>query len=273
MRKIYSRLLLTASILLVSWLVSWPVAAAVQSKAVDYQDGQSKLQGYLFWDDRFSGKRPGILVVHEWWGLNDYAKGRARQLAELGYTAFALDMYGAGKVTRHPAQAKTWMKQINENKEIWVRRSKAGLAVLKQQPIVDTSHTAAIGYCFGGATVLEMAYAGLDLDAVVSFHGSLPVPTEDQMDKIKASILVAQGNDDPFVPAEKVAALRAALEKTEVDWELAVFGNTRHSFTNPGAADYGMDALAYNPRADKRSWAMMLELFAEKFQSSEAESR
>ena len=252
-------------VIITSLAAGLPAAAGIQTKSIDYRDGSTELQGYLVWDDNLKGKRPGVLVVHEWWGLNDYARQRARQLAEAGYVAFALDMYGKGRVTKHPDQASTWMKQVQENRDAWVRRATAGLAAFKKQSLVDTDRLAAIGYCFGGATVLNMAYAGVDLKAVVSFHGALPLPEEKQQKPILASILVAQGHDDPFVPSEQVAALQAALAKTAADWEVIVFGATRHSFTNPDAASYGMDALAYNPRADHRSWAMMLELFNEKF--------
>ena len=268
-----NRILLLFVLISVLLVFGYPANAEIQVKSVDYRDGSMELTGFLAWDDKIKASRPGVLVIHEWWGLNDYAKQRARQLAEQGYVAFAVDMYGAGKVTRHPDEASAWMKEINKNSQQWVRRANAGLAVLKQQPLVDTQKLAAIGYCFGGATVLQMAYAGLDLDAVVSFHGSLPTPADDQLDNIKASILVAHGNSDPFVPAEKVAALRTALEKAGADWQLLVFGNTRHSFTNPDAASYGIEALAYNQLADQRSWAMMLELFEEKFQHAETVSR
>lgn len=244
-------------------LIHGPVWGELKSQVVDYQDGETRLQGYLVWDDSQTGRRPGVLVVHEWWGLNDYARQRARQLAELGYVAFALDMYGAGKVTRHPDQAGSWMKEIRNNNRQWVTRAETGLSVLKRRPEVDPQRLAAIGYCFGGATVLQMAYSGLDLDAVVSFHGSLPVPQESQLKQIQASILVAHGSADPFVPREAATTLINALDRAGVDWELAMFGNTRHGFTNPSAAEYGMEALAYNRQADRRSWAMMRELFDE----------
>ena len=238
--------------------------AEVRTRTVDYAHEGVKLQGFLAWDDRSDAKRPGVLVIHEWWGLNDYARQRAMQLAEQGYVAFALDMYGEGKVTKHPDQAGAWMKEIQQNLAQWVQRADAGLQVLKQQPVVDTQKLAAIGYCFGGATVMQMAYAGIDLDAVASFHGSLPTPAEDAGD-IKPRILVAHGNADPFVPPEKVDAFRQALEDAGAHWTMMEFGGVKHSFTNPSAGDYGIEALAYDAQADKQSWQMLLWLFEDTF--------
>jgi dienelactone hydrolase len=151
--------------------------AEVKTETVQYRDGDQVLTGFIAYDDSLPGKRPGVLVVHEWWGLNDYAKRRAEMLAELGYVAFAADMYGDNRVTEHAADAKGWMMQITENQDAWQRRALAGLEALKASDKVDGERLAAIGYCFGGATVMQMAYAGADLDGVVSFHGSLPVAT------------------------------------------------------------------------------------------------
>jgi len=148
--------------------------AAVVTKTVEYKDGDTSLTGYLTYDDGIGGKRPGVIVVHEWWGLNDYARKRAEMLAGLGYVALAIDMYGDGKVTEHAGEASGWMKQITENVDAWQRRALLGLDVLRQHELVSAEQLAAVGYCFGGATVMQMAYAGADLDGVVSFHGSLP---------------------------------------------------------------------------------------------------
>jgi dienelactone hydrolase len=248
-----------------SCLMAVQAVAEVQTRTIPYQHGSTELQGYLAWDDRFDGKRPGVLVVHEWWGLNDYARARARQLAEQGYVAFAPDMYGTGKVTSHPDQAGAWMKEIKENVDRWVDRAGSGLAVLQQQAGVDSRRLAAIGYCFGGATVMHMAYAGLDVDLVASFHGSLPVAADSQLPAIKAKILVAHGNADPFVPAERVGAFRDALAKSDADWTMMEFGGVKHSFTNPGAGDYGIDALVYDQQADQQSWQMLLWLLDDTF--------
>ena len=242
--------------------------AEVHSKQVRYQHKGVELEGYLAWDDRFDGKRPGVLVVHEWWGLNDYARSRVRQLAEQGYVAFALDMYGAGKVTGHPDQASTWMKEIQTNTAQWVSRADAGLSVLRQQETVDPQRLAAIGYCFGGATVMQMAYAGLDIDVVGSFHGSLPVADDKALQSIKARILIAHSNADPFVPTAQVQAFREALEKSGASWTMMEFGGVKHSFTNPSAADYELDALAYDAQADRQSWQMLLWMLEDTFKQS-----
>ncbi len=230
--------------------------AEVQTQAVTYQDGDQTLTGYLAYDDAVEGKRPGVLVVHEWWGLNDYAKRRAEMLAELGYVAFAADMYGDDRVTSHAADAKGWMQQITANVDGWRARAQAGLDVLKQQAQTDAERLAAVGYCFGGATVMQMAYAGADLDGVVSFHGSLPAPPED-LSAIAPSILAAHGSADDFVPPKNVQAFEDGLERVGADWQLVAYGGARHGFTNPTAADYGIDNVAYNPQADQRSWALM----------------
>ncbi len=238
--------------------------AEVKTKTIEYTDGETVLTGVLAWDDAAAGKRPGVLVIHEGWGLNDYAKGRAEQLAAEGYVAFALDMYGDNKVTTHPDEAGEWMQQITSSVDLWTRRAQLGLDVLTSQEQVDPGRAAAIGYCFGGATVMQMAYAGADLDAVVSFHGSLP-PASENVTSIEPRILVAHGRDDQFIPAERIVEFQQSLDRADADWEMTVYSGTRHSFTNPGADEYGIDNLAYNETADQRSWAAMLRLFGEVF--------
>ena len=255
----------TLFISLIGLMFSAQAMAAVQMKEVVYSDGDQQLRGYLAWDDSIKGKRPGVMVIHEWWGLNDYAKQRARMLAEEGYVAFAADMYGADKVTTHASDAKGWMTQIVSNQEAWQKRALLGLEQLKNSPLVDDSKTAAIGYCFGGATVMQMAYAGADLDGVVSFHGSLPPATPEQAANIKSSVLIAHGEADGFIPAERIVKFKEALSNANVDWEMNVYANAKHGFTNPGAGDFGMDALAYDEKADQRSWARMKAFFDEIF--------
>ena len=240
-----------------------PANAALQSREVSYQDGKTALMGYLVWEDAFSGKRPGVLVVHEWWGLNDYAKQRAEMLARLGYVAFAADMYGAGHVTTHPSEAKGWMKKITANVGRWQKRALLALDILKKVPQVDGARMAAIGYCFGGTTVMQMAYAGAALKGVVSFLGSLPVATASQAKKIRSRILVAHGNKDPFVSGKRIIQFQAALEKAGVNWHMVRFAGAKHGFTNPGADKAGMKGVAYNQEADKRSWKAMQGFFEE----------
>ena len=235
--------------------------AEIQTRALSYQDGDTRLTGHLYWDDAVAGKQPGVMVVHEWWGLNDYAKKRAKMLAELGYVAFAADMYGDNRVTEHAADAKGWMQQVTANIDAWQRRALLGLDQLKAQTQVDPGRLAAIGYCFGGATVMQMAYAGADLKGVVSFHGSLPPATPEQAANIRARVLVAHGDADSFVPEERIKAFKQVLTEAGADWEMDVYGGARHGFTNPDAGKFGIDGLGYHPEADRRSWARMQAFF------------
>lgn len=241
------------------------VFGEVQTKVIPYQHGKVQLEGVLAWDDAITGKRPGVLVVHEWWGLNDYAKDRAQQLAELGYVAFAVDMYGKEKLTTHPDQAGTWAKEVQANVSQWQARAIKGLAVLRSQDQVDTNNIAAIGYCFGGATVIQLAFSGEEINGVVSFHGALPLPTGKQAGKVKAKMLIAHGNADPFLKEEHIRKFRNALDKANVDWQMVLYAGARHSFTDPGADARGMDALQYNQDADRRSWKHMQLFFDEIF--------
>lgn len=251
---------------LLALLLAPPLAlGAIKTEIIEYKDGDTPLQGYLVYDDALEGKRPGIVVAHEWWGLNDYAKHRAEMLAGLGYVAFALDMYGDDKITAHAKEASGWMKQITDNVDGWQRRALLGLDVLKGNERVDAEKIAAVGYCFGGATVMQLAYSGADLDGVVSFHGSLPPATEEQQQRIKAPILVAHGEADGFIPAERIVAFKAALDASGTDWQMVTYGGARHAFTNPGAGEYGIDNLKYDPKADARSWALMQSFLDETF--------
>jgi dienelactone hydrolase len=249
-----------------------PAWTEVKTKTIDYRDGDTELQGYLAWDDAVQGKRPGIIVVHEWWGLDDYAKKRVQQLAKLGYVAFAADMYGKGQVTDHPDKAGEWSKQITSNVDAWQKRALAGLEVLRKQEQVDPQRLAAIGYCFGGATAMQMAYAGADLDGVVSFHGSLPVPEEGQGGNIKAKVLAFHGSEDGFVPREKVTAFQEAMDKAKADWHMVVFGGAKHGFTVPGVDKHGIENLRYDKEADERSWKHMQLFFDEIFGTNRGKS-
>lgn len=253
-------------LVLAALLISAPASAVMKQEQVSYQDGDVELKGLLYWDDAFTGKRPGVLVVHEWWGLNDYAKLRAEMLAESGFVAFAADMFGDGRITRHADEAKGWMQQITANIDAWQRRASLALEQLRKHPKVDADRLAAIGYCFGGATVMQLAYTGADLDGVVSFHGSLPPATPEQAASVKPRVLVAHGADDGFVPAERIEAFKKALSEAGVDWEMDIYSGARHSFTNPYADGYGMEGLAYKETADRRSWLRMLAFFEELFE-------
>lgn len=246
-------------------LLASNVMAAVKSEPVHYEYDGTKLTGYLYYDDAVTDKRPGVMVVHEWWGLNDYAKHRAEMLAGLGYVAFAADMYGDGKVTDKPEQAKEWMTEITSDVDAWRGTALAGLEQLKKSGKADPAKLAAIGYCFGGGTILQMVYSGTtDLKGVVSFHGSLPSAPDGT--EINAKVLAFHGNADAMVPPATVSKFMGQMEKTGADWQFVAFGGARHAFTNPDAGKYGIENLKYDEKADKRSWAGMQAFFNEIFQ-------
>ena len=234
----------------------------IKTETVEYKDGDVALKGYLAYDAATKEKRPGVLVVHELWGLNDYAKSRARQLAALGYVAFAADMYGQGKSTREPDQARAWSGELY-GKPLQHQRAAAGLEVLRKHELVDPQRVAAIGYCFGGTTVLTLALSGADVAGVVSFHGNLPLPKPGA--DVGAKILVCHGGDDTFIKAERITAFQQAMRKLDVDWQFIAYGGAVHSFTNPKADAAGIDGVKYNKHADQRSWRHMQAFFDEIF--------
>lgn len=242
--------------------------AEIKSQIVEYTvDGES-FTGYLAYDDQLQGKRPGILVVHEWWGHNDYVRHRADMLAELGYTAFALDMYGTGKVAQHPEDAKRFMQAVMDNMAAAEKRFDAGYNILRNHPSVETEQIAAIGYCFGGSTVLHMAREGVDLDGVVSFHGILATETPAQNGEVKAKLLVLTGADDPMVPSFQVDAFREEMTEANVSFKLYSYPGVTHAFTNPAADELGKRfnmPLAYDPGADADSWQKMQKFLSEIF--------
>lgn len=241
------------------------VRADVKTQTITYEYDGVTLKSYLAWDDAARGKRPGILVVHEWWGLNAYARRRAEQLAALGYVAFACDMYGEGKYTEHPKEAGQMATAVRKNVKVWQGRARAGLDILKKQKQVDPSKLAAIGYCFGGSTALQLAYTGAELSAVVTFHAALPVPEAEQAKAVKARLLICHGAMDKFIPEATILKFRAALEEAKVDYAMVYFGGAVHSFTVKGIDKKGVPGLAYNAAADRRSWAYMRLMFREAF--------
>lgn len=237
----------------------------ILTRTVSYEhDGQS-LEGFMAWDDEVEGRRPGVLVVHEWWGLNDYAKKRAKKIAALGYNAFALDMYGRGMVTHHPDKASEWSKRVTGNIELWQNRAMTGLEVLKQDARTDPGRLAAVGYCFGGSTVQQLAYAGSDLLGIVSLHGSLISPPEPVFDHVETKILICHGAADPLIKRETIPGYVAAMEQSGIDWQMIMYGDAKHAFTNPEADKAGMDAVSYNESADRRSWQHMKVFLNELF--------
>ena len=258
-RLLLTGLFLTASVALGAKIVTKPVA---------YEHAGTKLEGYLAYDDAqvAPGKKaPGVLVVPEWWGLNDYTKGRVRQLAELGYVAFGADMYGAGVATEDPKKAGELAGQFY-GKPLMAERAQAALDQLLGTGLVDGGRVAAIGYCFGGSTVQALAYSGAPLAGIVSFHGGLiPVPA-DAAAKNKAKILVCHGAVDPFVKPEEIVAFQQAMNAGKFDYQFISYAGAVHAFTNPGADAIAKATglpIAYNAAADKRSWALMRSFFGE----------
>ena len=239
--------------------------AGVQTKEVEYKQGETILQGFLAWDDAIEGKRPGVLVVHEWWGHNEHARDQAKRLAEAGYVGFALDMFGKGKVTTHPKDAQAFMSEVKKDPAVIPARFHAARDLLKRDPHVDGHRIAAIGYCFGGSVVLDEARSGADLDAVVSIHGALATRHPAETGKVRARILVLTGAADPFVPGEQVAAFTQEMKAADATFQVVSYPGVKHGFTNPNAGKAGLDALEYNAEADKKSWAAILEFFREVF--------
>jgi dienelactone hydrolase len=242
--------------------------AAVQGQEVVYASGDTQLHGYLATDTASTAKRPGILVVHEWWGHNEYARQRARMLAGLGYTALAVDMYGAGQQANHPQEAGQFAGALRQNLPLARERFSAAMEALRQHPTVDAQRIAAIGYCFGGSVVLEMARAGLDLAAVASFHGGLETANPARPGEVRARVLVLNGADDPMIPAEQLAAFRQEMTAAGVDYQLINYPGAKHSFTNPQADLYGEKfklPLAYDAEADRQSWQALREFLADTF--------
>jgi dienelactone hydrolase len=245
--------------------------AAIKTQEIPYQspDG-SKLIGYYAYDDSIQGARPGIVVVHEWWGLNDYAKRRARDLAALGYSALAIDMYGEGKNTEHPKDAMAFMQVATKDSAAASARFNAGLELLKKQPQTNPNKLAAIGYCFGGKVVLDAARQGVPLAGVVSFHGALVTTTPATPGSVKAKVLVEHGARDSMVTADNVSAFKAEMDTAGADYEFVSLEGAKHGFSNPDAdrlshGEHGGPDIGYNKAADERSWADMQAFFKKIF--------
>ncbi len=240
--------------------------ATLQGEEVTYKAGDTVLKGYLVYDNRIADRRPAVLVVHEWWGHNEYARKRARMLAKLGYTALAVDMYGDGKQADHPEHAGKFAGEVMKNMEAATARFQAGMRLLQEHKTVDPQKIAAIGYCFGGTIVLEMARLGTDLDGVVSFHGSLGTANPANPGQIKAEVLALNGAADPFVTAENIAQFKKEMEEAGVEYKFISYAGAKHGFTNPDADTFGKKfnmPLEYNAAADQQSWVEM-QLFFKK---------
>jgi dienelactone hydrolase len=244
----------------------------IRGEEVSYSAGDTTLKGYLAWDAGKSGPLPGVIVVHEWWGHNDYVRRRARMLAEEGYVALALDMYGDGKNTQHPEDAQKFVMEAVSDAAVAKERFLAAYDLLKQHDATDPTKIAAIGYCFGGAVVLQMARLGADLDGVASFHGTLsPQGPPAQAGVFKAKALVLHGADDALVPAAQVVAFKKEMEAAGVDHTFIAYPGAQHAFTNPAATERGNALnmpLAYDEAADNQSWAELQEFLNAVFADS-----
>ena len=244
-------------------LVATAAFGEVKTDVVEYRDGDVPLEGYLAWDDAIEGPRPGVLVVHQWKGLGEYEKRRARELAELGYAAFALDMYGKGIRPEAAAEAGKIAGAFKNDRDLTRTRAAAGLAALASNPLATDQPIAVMGYCFGGMVALELARSGAPVVGVVSFHGGLDTPDPRHAAQIKGKILVLHGADDPHVPPEQAEAFQKEMREAGVDWQLVAYGGAVHAFTDPGAGDDPSRGAAYNASADRRSWKAMKNFFSE----------
>ena len=239
------------------FVFSTHIFAAIKTSEIKYKVGDQELTGYLAYDDSVKGKRPGILVVHEWWGHDDYARKRAEMLAGLGYTAFALDMYGTGKHADHPNDAMTMMEAVFSNMPDSKKRFQAAKKILMEHKTVESSKIASIGYCMGGGISLAMGRSGEDLDGIIVLHGSLGTQTPVKKGDMKAQILVLTGGADPNIPEEQVNAFKKEMDTAGVKYEVVSYPGVKHSFSNPAATEIGKKyniPLEYNEAADKDSW-------------------
>lgn len=257
MKKILATLLL--------WSISTSAHAALHTESVQYKDGDAVLEGYLAYDDAATGQRPGVLVVHEWKGLGDYARHRAQQLAQLGYVAFAADMYGKGIYAKDHEEAAKLSGVYRSDRQLMRHRAAAALDVLKRQPQVDPQEIAAIGYCFGGMSVLELARSGADLRGVVTFHGGLDTPHPEDAKNIKGRLLILHGAADTFVTQDQVKAFEQEMKTTGVDYRLIQYPKAVHSFTVKEAGDDPAQGMAYNAEADRSSWEEMKDFLRDVF--------
>jgi dienelactone hydrolase len=242
-----------------------PVSAELKKENIEYKEGDATMEGYLVYDDSIEGRRPGVVVVHDWMGFGPYANNRAEQLAGLGYTALAVDIYGKGVRPKDHKEAGEQAGKLKENREVMRARARAGLETLLAHPTVDKERVAAMGYCFGGTVSLEMARGEMDLAGVVSFHGGLSTPRPAQKDDVKAKVLVLHGADDPLVPPDEVEDFQKEMKSAGADWQMVYYSGAVHSFTQKEAGDDNSKGVAYNEKADQRSWEAMKTFFEEIF--------
>jgi dienelactone hydrolase len=238
------------------FLLSPSAEGKMITKECTYKLDTTTFKGFLAYDDAVKGKRPGVLVVHEWWGLNDFARTQAKKLAGMGYVALAADMYGNGMNTTDPKVAGAMAGSLRGTPRLR-ERALAGLSELLHQAEVDSHRVAAIGFCFGGSAVLDLAYGGAKVNGVVTFHGGLFSPKEQDMKNIKTKFLVLHGADDPTMPRDSVLAFQESMRKSGADWQMVFYANAVHGFTNPANGTDNSKGAAYNPLAAQRSWEQM----------------
>jgi dienelactone hydrolase len=236
-----------------------PAVAAIKHESLTYQHGGQTFRGDLVYDDAVAGRRPGVLVVHEWMGLVPLTRQKAEAVAKLGYVALAADMYGDGRTAKDAKEAGQWATALRQDRALMRARAQAGLEALKAHPRVDGAKLAAMGYCFGGGVALELARSGAPLRGTVSFHGNLDTPNPADARNIKGQVLALHGADDPFVPPAEVSAFQAEMRSAKVDWQMNSYGGAVHSFTNPAAGNDPSKGAAYNEKADRRSWEALTD--------------
>lgn len=254
-------------------LLATPAEAKIVMREIDYKDGATPLSGTLYYDDAIHHPVPGVLVVHEWWGLSDNIRGKAERLAELGYVAFAADVYGKNKFADNPDEAQKLSAPFYKDPGLMVRRAEAGLAVLKKQPQVDTARLGAMGYCFGGSVVLQLARSGEDILGVVSFHGGLKTSEPAEPGRVKAQVLALEGGADTLVPPPERAKFKKEMQDAGVTFKVVEYPDALHAFTNPKATEIGKRfnmPIAYNADADQKSWAEMKAFFKRLFSAPAA---
>ena len=236
----------------------------IETNALTYTDGEIEFRGQLALDASALAPRPGVLIAHTWAGCAAFERRKAVELAGMGYVALAVDMYGGGIVGGGPEENERLMKPLIQDRAMLQRRMLAALAALKDLEFVDATRTAAIGYCFGGLCVLDLARTGAEFQAAVSFHGILKPPQEPAAKSIRAKILVLHGWDDPMAKPEEVNGLAEELSLGGADWQVHAYGGTVHAFTNP-AANAPARGTVYDAKADRRSWTSMVDFLAESF--------
>jgi dienelactone hydrolase len=253
------------SVAMAALLAAGEGRAAVKTRTVEYTQNGAALQGMLAWDDAREGRRPGVLVAHDWMGEGDFSRRRAEELAKLGYVAFALDIYGKGVRPANGQEAGQLAGKYKGDRALLRARMRAAYDTLKAEPNVDPQRIGVIGYCFGGTAALELARSGADLAGTVTFHGGLDTPTPQDAKNIKGKILVLHGADDPSAPLSQVMDFNKEMKDAGVDYQIVLFGHAVHAFTNPAAGNDNSKGAAYNAKADRRSWQYMTDFFREVF--------